>query len=278
MSILKIEDLSYKYEFSKINAIDNINFKVDKTEIIGLIGHTGSGKSTFVQLLNGILKPTSGEIFLNDVNIKNIENLYSKIGIVFQNPENQLFSDTVYNDISFGLEKLNLNKQEVKNRVCDSLKFVNLSKEILEKNPFELSGGQKRKVALAGVFCMEPEILVLDEPTSSLDPISKKLLIKNIINYKETKKNIVIFITHNMEEVAKISDRILVMSKGKFVSIDTPEKIFSEPEKLKNLNLEIPQITQIMINLNNQNYKIKNNIINVENAVNILLDLYRKNY
>jgi energy-coupling factor transport system ATP-binding protein len=283
MPALDIKNLSYIYnqgtDLEKI-AVNNVNLSVNDGEILGIIGHTGSGKSTFVQMLNGIMKPTSGKIFLHGKDIwkdyKNRKEVCFKVGLVFQYPEKQLFSETVYEDIAFGPKNQGLNERETEEKVFEALDFVNIDKKILKRSPFELSGGEKRKIAIAGIFAMNPDILVLDEPTSGLDPISREKIINNILSYHSKKRGAVIFISHFMEEVAKISDRVAVMDRGKIRMTDTPENVFCDYKNLKSINLDAPQITKILSDIYSKGYNINKKIVTVEKGIQEILRLLRE--
>ena len=283
MSALDIKNLSYTYnkgtDFEK-KAVDNISLSLNDGEIVGIIGHTGSGKSTFVKMLNGIIKPTFGNIFLYGKDIwkdyKNKKEIYFKVGLVFQYPEKQLFSQTVYEDIAFGPRNIGLSEKEVEEKVIESLKFVGIQKNFLKRSPFELSGGEKRRVAIAGIFAMSPSILILDEPTSGLDPISRENIINNILDYHNYKNGVIIFISHYMEEIAKICDRVVVMDRGKIKMVGTPEDIFCECNNLKSINLDVPQITKIVSNIYSEGYNINKKVVTVEKGTHEILTLLKK--
>lgn len=268
---IKIENLYYTYmdggPFKK-NALHDINIEIDDGEFVGIIGHTGSGKSTLIQHFNGILKPTKGKVTINNISTqqKNLKDLRSQVGIVFQYPEHQLFEETVKKDVSFGLVKQGLNQDEIDKRVISALKSVGLDDAILEKSPFELSGGQKRRVAIAGVVAMMPKILVLDEPTAGLDPIGRDELFGYIKKLHTECNMTIILVSHSMEDIAKLANRVIVMNEGA-VFMDKPSKdVFSEPEALEKIGLSAPQITYLMKKLKNIFPNINENIFTVEAA------------
>ena len=279
MSILEVKNLTHTYDgntpfFS--DAVKDVSFSVEKGEIIGVIGHTGSGKSTLVQHLNGLLKPTKGEILLNDENIwknpKKIRQIRSKIGLVFQYPEYQLFEDTVYKDIAFGPKNMGLSSDEIKSRIYEISKLVGIKEEYLEKSPFDLSGGEKRRVAIAGVMAMQPEIIIFDEPVAGLDPRGRADVIKMIADYRNKYDATVIIISHNMEDMALIADKLIVMNKGEMVLFDKTENVFKQYDFLKNIGLNVPMVTQIMLKLKSMGMDIPDDIFTVEKAVDFLLN------
>ena len=277
-SVLKTENLSYKYAvgtpFEK-TAVDGVSFAIKKGEFVSIIGHTGSGKSTLVQMLNGLIKPTTGKVFLNDSDIwkepKKIRHIRFKVGMVFQYPEYQLFEETVAKDIEKKKKNMGLSEREIQQRVKSSAEFVGLDESLLEKSPFELSGGEKRRAAIAGVIAMNPEVLILDEPTAGLDPMGRELLLSQIKNYHDMQKNTVLFVSHSMEDVAKISDKVLVMNSGKTEYFDTPQKVFAQGEQLNHIGLKIPQITQIMNTLAEKGYPVNKGVLTIDKAVSELL-------
>lgn len=283
MSIIEVKDLCYTYgegtPFEKA-AVKNLNLSVEKGEVIGVIGHTGSGKSTFVQMLNGLIRPKSGQIILDGTDIwekpKEIRKIRFKVGMVFQYPEYQLFDETVYKDISFGPKNKGLTEKEIDRIVRKSASFVGLSDKLLEQSPFDLSGGEKRRAAIAGVIAMDPEVLVLDEPTAGLDPKGRELLLSQIMQYHRERKNTIFIVSHSMEDVARIADRILVMNKGKLEMLDTPKKVFAEVERLESMGLRVPQITKIMLALKNKGYKVDDGILTVEQAFLEVVSLLKK--
>ena len=273
MAVIKAENIRFVYgtgtSFEK-TALSDVSFEIEKGEFIGIIGHTGSGKSTLVQLLNGLLKPTSGKIYLNGKDIwekpKKIRNVRFKVGMVFQYPEYQLFDETVYKDISYGPKNMGLSDEEIDEKVRSAAEFVGLKKELLEKSPFELSGGEKRRAAIAGVIAMDPEVLILDEPTAGLDPLGRDALLSQIQDYHDVRKNTVILVSHSMEDIARVADRILVMSHGEKYMFDTPENVFSKGRELEKLGLQVPQVTKIMLLLKESGIDVDQNILTVEQA------------
>lgn len=268
---ISIEGLSYTYmsggPFEK-NALHDINIEIKDGEFVGIIGHTGSGKSTLIQHLNGILKPSSGRVIINGINTaqKDLKILRRQVGIVFQYPEHQLFEETVMKDISFGLRKEGLSENEIRERVFSALKSVGLDESIVEKSPFELSGGQKRRVAIAGVVCMKPQILVLDEPTAGLDPRGRDEIFGYIRKLHEEYGMTIILVSHSMEDIAKLAKRVIVMSRGT-VFMDSPSgEVYRHPEQLEKIGLSAPQVTYLMQKLKGIIPEINDNILNVEDA------------
>lgn len=257
------------------HAIRNINLKIDKGEFIGLIGHTGSGKSTLIQHMNGLLKASSGDIYYNGVNIydKNfvMRNLRSKVGLVFQYPEHQLFETTVFKDVSFGPRNLGLDKLEVDLRTYEALKMVGIGEELLDASPFELSGGQKRRVAIAGILAMRPEVLILDEPTAGLDPLGRDEILDQVSKlHKETGVTVVL-VTHSMEDVARYVDRILVMNQGSLVIDQETREVFARYKELEEIHLAAPQVTYIMNALKDKGFSLKTDATTVEEAKDEIL-------
>ncbi|MDU6742850.1 energy-coupling factor transporter ATPase [Peptoniphilus harei] len=274
MSLIEINNLTHIYSeglpFEK-KAVDDISLKVEENEFIGLIGHTGSGKSTFIQHLNGLLKPSSGEIIIDGTRVdksgSNLTDLRKKVGLVFQYPEYQLFEETIERDIAFGPGNLDLSEEEVQERVKSSMESVGLDYETYkDKSPFELSGGLKRRVAIAGVLAMEPKVLILDEPTAGLDPRGRDEILSEIKSIHEKRKMTVILVSHSMEDVAKIAERIVVLDKGKVFLDGEPRDIFREEDKLLGVGLGIPQITSLMRTLKKKGLDINEDAITVEEA------------
>ena len=253
---LQIQDLRHVYSagtpFEHI-ALDDVSFSVEKGEFVGIIGHTGSGKSTLMQHLNGLLKPTSGKILLDGKYIwadkQTTSQTRFRVGLVFQYPEDQLFEETVYKDIAFGPRNMGLDKTEVDRRVLEAAELVGLTREQLLVSPFDLSGGQKRRVAIAGVIAMEPEVLILDEPTAGLDPTGREEILANIENYRRTKGATVMMVSHSMNDVARLTDRLLVMRESRLAMDGTPEAVFARAEELLSYGLDIPEITQVFLRL-----------------------------
>lgn len=274
MSLIEINNLSHIYSpglpFEK-KAVDDISLKIEENEFIGLIGHTGSGKSTFIQHLNGLLKPSSGEIIIDGTRVDksgaNLTDLRKKVGLVFQYPEYQLFEETIERDIAFGPRNLDISEEEVQERVKASMESVGLDYETYkDKSPFELSGGLKRRVAIAGVLAMEPKVLILDEPTAGLDPRGRDEILSEIKSIHENRKITVILVSHSMEDVAKIAERIIVFDKGKVFLDGEPREIFRNEDKLLGVGLGIPQITSLMRTLKKKGLDINEDAITVEEA------------
>lgn len=278
MSVLEVKNLTHTYDGNTPymhDAVKNVSFSIEKGEIIGIIGHTGSGKSTLVQHLNGLLKPSDGEILLDNKNIwenpKNIRAIRSRVGLVFQYPEYQLFEDTVYKDIAFGPKNMGLTEQEISIRIKEICELVGIKDEYLEKSPFDLSGGEKRRVAIAGVMAMQPEIIIFDEPVAGLDPIGRASVVKMIDDYSKKYNATVLIISHNMEDMALIADKLLVMNKGELALFDTTENVFRQHEYLKSIGLNVPMVTQIMLSLREKGVNIPDDIFTVEKAVDYLM-------
>ena len=272
--VLKIEHLSHIYSagtpFEK-KAVDDVSFSAQRGEFIGLIGHTGSGKSTLIQHFNGLLKPTSGKIYINGEDIFQSKEMTRAarfaVGLVFQYPEYQLFEETVYADVSFGPKNMGLDKEEIDRRVRENCRIVGLSEDVLDKSPFELSGGQKRRVALAGIFAMEPEVMVLDEPMAGLDPAGCADVFRFIKEYHEKHGTTILFVTHSMEYAAQMSERIIVMDHGHILMDGTPADIFSRSEELIEAGLDVPQVTQVFLELKMRGLPVDPSVYTVEQAV-----------
>lgn len=283
MSILELKNVCYTYgtgtPFEK-KAVNDVSFSVNKGELIGIIGHTGSGKSTLVQMLNGLMKPTSGQVLLDGVDIwdkpKEIRKIRFKVGMVFQYPEYQLFEETVYKDIAFGPTNKGLSAEEIDKEVRRAARFTGLKDELLDKSPFDLSGGEKRRAAIAGVIAMDPDVLVLDEPTAGLDPMGRDVLLSQIIRYHKERQNTVLLVSHSMEDIARVADRIVVMNKSLLVMFDETQKIFARGDELEKIGLRIPQITKIMSQLRKRGVDVPEGILTVDAAVNYLLPLIKK--
>ncbi len=271
---LEFRNVSYEYESAGSGysrALDNIDLKIEDGVFYGLIGHTGSGKSTLVQHMNGLLHPTQGEVWCDGVNLAdksvNMRLLRSQVGLVFQYPEHQLFETTVFNDVCFGPRNMGLTEDEIKMRAEDALKQVGISKDMWKLSPFDLSGGQKRRVAIAGVLAMHPKILVLDEPTAGLDPGGRDDILDQISFLHEKNKMTVVLISHSMEDVAKYADRIVVMNKGRIIYNDVPMQVFEHVEELEEMGLSAPQVTYIMKKLRDKGYPIDKSVITIDEAV-----------
>lgn len=283
MSILELKNICYTYgvgtPFEK-KAVNDVSFSVNKGELIGIIGHTGSGKSTLVQMLNGLMKPTSGQVLLDGVDIwdkpKEIRKIRFKVGMVFQYPEYQLFEETVYKDISFGPFNKGLSQEEIDKEVRRAAKFTGIKDELLDKSPFDLSGGEKRRAAIAGVIAMDPDVLVLDEPTAGLDPMGRDVLLSQIVSYHKERQNTVLLVSHSMEDIARVADRIVVMNKSKLVMFDETQKVFARGDELEKIGLRIPQITKIMSQLRKRGVDVPEGILTVDSAVDYLLPFIKK--
>ena len=283
MSILELKNICYTYgvgtPFEK-KAVNDVSFSVNKGELIGIIGHTGSGKSTLVQMLNGLMKQTSGQVLLDGVDIwdkpKEIRKIRFKVGMVFQYPEYQLFEETVYKDISFGPFNKGLLQEEIDKEVRRAAKFTGIKDELLDKSPFDLSGGEKRRAAIAGVIAMDPDVLVLDEPTAGLDPMGRDVLLSQIVRYHKERQNTVLLVSHSMEDIARVADRIVVMNKSKLVMFDETQKVFARGDELEKIGLRIPQITKIMSQLRKRGVDVPEGILTVDSAVDYLLPYIKK--
>ena len=277
--ILQVKDLSYIYSIGtpfEHKALDQVSFSLNRGEFVGIIGHTGSGKSTLMQQLNGLLKPTSGQVILDGQDIWSDKKLTRqarfRVGLVFQYPEYQLFEETVYKDIAFGPTNMGLSAEEVDRRVREAASFVGITEKQLTVSPFDLSGGQKRRVAIAGVIAMEPEVLILDEPTAGLDPVGRAGILENIESYRRAKNATVLMVSHSMEEVARLTDRLLVMNGSKLAMDAAPAEVFTHAEELVQMGLSIPQVTQVFLHLRKMGVDVKN-IYTIEQAVSELLRL-----
>ena len=277
MSIIKVEDLSHVYSegtpFEK-TAIHNISLTIPEGEMVGIIGHTGSGKSTFIQHLNGLLKPTSGTITLDGRDIYESKqfthDVRFRVGLVFQYPEYQLFEETVYKDIAFGPSNMKLSEVEIDERVREAAAFVRVEEELFEKSPLELSGGQKRRVAIAGVIAMRPSVLILDEPTAGLDPGGCQQILQNICEYREKSGSTVILVSHSMDDVARIADRLVVFSQGSILMEGTPEEVFSHPDELTEVGLSVPEPTSIAMALREKGVDLGSAIYTTDQLVSAI--------
>ena len=270
---LILDHVTYEYGIGtelKVKALDDINLVIPDGQFIGLIGHTGSGKSTLVQHLNGLIKPTSGNIYYNGKDIHDEDfskkELRSKVGLVFQYPEHQLFEIDVFSDVCFGPKNLGLDKKEVELRAYQALKQVGLEDEYFYQSPFDLSGGQKRRVAIAGVLAMKPEVLILDEPTAGLDPKGRDEILGLVSKLRKETGMTIILVSHSMDDVAEYVDRILVMNKGRLMFDDEPKKVFSHVEELESMGLAAPQVTYIMMELKKRGYPVDTNVITISEA------------
>ncbi len=278
MAVLETHNLTYIYSqgtpFEK-TAVDCVNLKIEEGEMIGVMGHTGSGKSTLIQHFNGLLKPTSGEVLLDGVDIwadkSKIRDVRFKVGLVFQYPEYQIFEETVYKDIAFGCKNMGLDDDEIKKRVLETAHDIGLKEELLKRSPFDLSGGQKRRVAIAGVMAMNPRVLILDEPTAGLDPAGRDMIISHIKNYHKRMGNTVLIVSHSMEDIAGFADKILVMNKGSLFCYDDTEKVFSRAEEISQIGLDVPQITKVFIELKKRGFDFGKDVYTTGYAKNLLL-------
>ncbi len=281
--ILELRDLSYVYgmktPFEK-KAVDKVTLSIEKGEFIGIIGHTGSGKSTLVQMLNGLIRPTGGQVLLDGTDIwekpKEIRKIRFRVGMVFQYPEYQLFDETVYKDISFGPKNMGKSGDELDFAVRKAAEFAGLKDELLNKSPFDLSGGEKRRAAIAGVIAMDPEVLILDEPTAGLDPMGRELLLSQIMQYHRERKNTVLLVSHSMEDIARVADRIIVMNNSKLEMFETTKKVFSHGRELEKIGLRVPQITRIMSILKDKGYDVDDGALNVGDALVQITALLKK--
>lgn len=279
MAFLVCENLKYLYSVGtpfETAAIDDISFSVEKGDLIGVIGHTGSGKSTLIQHLNGLLQPHKGKVFVDGKDIwakenkKHIRQVRFAVGLCFQYPEYQIFEETVYREIAFGPKQMGLDKNEIDKRVRESIEYVGISEDILTKSPFDLSGGQKRRVAIASIIAMQPQVLILDEPCAGLDPKGRDVILRLIQNYQHSMGNTVILVSHSMEDVAKICRKVLVMNKGSLAMFGSVEDVYSRGEELKGMGLNVPEITDIFLKLKAQGVDCKTNIFTVEQGVSEL--------
>ncbi len=274
---IKINHLTHIYgegtAFEK-KALDDINLEIEDGEFIGLIGHTGSGKSTLIQHLNALLVPTSGEVLLNGENIyadkSKLKSIRQRVGLVFQYPEHQLFEMTVYKDVAYGPGNLGLSQEEIDKRVRSAFETVGLGEDVYDKSPFELSGGQKRRAAIAGVLAMEPEVLILDEPTAGLDPRGRDEILDAVKKMHDMRKITVILVSHSMEDVAKLVDRIVVLYKGRTAIVGTPREVFRQREKLESIGLKAPQISYVFTDLKMRGYDLPTDVYTVAEATDVL--------
>ncbi len=278
--IIEVKHLCHTYSIGtpfEHDAVKNMNFYVEKGEFLGIIGHTGSGKSTLMQHLNGLLKPTSGEILLGGVNIHKDKQTTRaarfRVGLVFQYPEYQLFEETVYKDIAFGPKNMGLKEDEIRARVLRAAGFVGLPESALEKSPFDLSGGQKRRVAIAGVIAMEPEVIIFDEPTAGLDPAGCAAILENIRQYQEATGATVLMVSHSMDDVALMADRLLVLNEGAVEMQGTPSEVFAHAARLQEIGLTVPQVTALFLRLKELGVPVDPATYTVADALAQLRDL-----
>ena len=283
MAILKTEDLTYQYSigtpFEK-TAVDHVNLEIEEGAFVGIIGHTGSGKSTLIQHFNGLIRATSGKIYLDGTDIwadkTNIRQVRFQVGLVFQYPEYQIFEDTVYKDIAFGPRNMGLSEAEIKERVEETAALVGLTQAQLNQSPFDLSGGQKRRVAIAGVMALRPKVLILDEPTAGLDPKGREDILREIRRYHKETGRTVLLVSHSMEDMANCAEKILVMNAGKVFCYDTVENVFRQAKALQEIGLAVPQITRVCMQLREQGIPLSDDIYTVEAAYQQILQLYRQ--
>ncbi len=281
--LIEVKNLTHVYNkettFQKM-ALDNVSLTIADGEFVGLIGHTGSGKSTLIQHLNALLKPTSGQILLNGEDIHadkaRLKQIRQKVGLVFQYPEHQLFEMTIFKDVSFGPENMGLPKDEVERRVKDALAIVGIHEDIYEKSPFEISGGQKRRVAIAGVLAMKPDVLILDEPTAGLDPRGRDEILSRIKDMHDRLKLTIILVSHSMEDVARLVDKIIVMHNGRVAFNDSPKNVFSHAVELSEIGLATPQISMLMSGLRSKGFDVPSDIFTVEEAAQTLYEILTK--
>ncbi len=282
MSIISLKNVSHTYSSGtplSVSAIKDINIDIEKGELVGIIGHTGSGKSTLVQHLNGLLKPTQGNVFIDGEDIwadkKKIRSVRFKVGLCFQYPEYQLFEETVYKDIAFGPKNMGMSKDEIDYNVLRAAEYVGLKKELLDKSPFDLSGGEKRRAAIAGVMAMNPKILILDEPTAGLDPKGRQEILNMVVDYKKKTGSTVLLVSHSMEDVAGVATKILVMNKSSIAMYDTVENVFSRSAQLEDMGLNVPQITRIFMALKSNGVDIDDDVYTVKEGCRRLVSLLK---
>lgn len=283
MAFLVCENLEYLYSVGtpfETAAISGVNFSADTGDLIGIIGHTGSGKSTLIQHFNGLLQPHGGKVFVDGKDIwskenkKNIRQVRFAVGLCFQYPEYQIFEESVYKEIAFGPKQMGLDSEEIDRRVRSSAKFVGIRDDIMDKSPFDLSGGQKRRVAIASIIAMEPKVLVLDEPCAGLDPKGRKIILRLIREYQHKMGNTVILVSHSMEDVAQICNKVLVMNNGKVAIYGTVDEVYSHGDELKAMGLNVPEITDIFLKLRASGIDCRTNIYTVEQGVNEIKRLF----
>ncbi|MCM1579054.1 MAG: energy-coupling factor transporter ATPase [Ruminococcus sp.] len=283
MAVIKTEKLTYTYSigtpFEK-TAVNGVDLEIEQGELVGIIGHTGSGKSTLIQHLNGLIKPTSGKVLIDGEDIwgkgVDLRAVRFKVGLVFQYPEYQIFEETVYKDIAFGPKNMGLSEGEIKERVLETAALVGLGGELLNKSPFELSGGQKRRVAVAGVMAMRPKALILDEPTAGLDPMGRELILRQIKEYREKTGATVLLVSHSMEDMARFAEKILVMNKGEVFCFDTPPQVFKRAEEIAAIGLDVPQITRIFSLLKEKGLDIRTDVYTVDFALKTIEEYKRR--
>jgi len=284
MSDIKLENIDYfhgKDTPYEIKALKSITAEIREGMITGIIGHTGSGKSTLVQMFNGILKPHQGRVLLDGEDIwakpKDIRKVRFRVGLVMQYPEYQLFEETVYKDIAYGPKNMGVSEAEMDARIREAADFVGLEPQLLEKSPFDLSGGQKRRAAIAGIIAMRPDVLVLDEPAAGLDPRGREAIFENIRDYQRKSGRTVVIVSHSMEDMARYCDSLVVMSKGEVVLSGNCEEVFSSAELLQSVGLDIPQVTRLMLELRKKGIDVDRNAYTVEDAFEQIIKLYKNN-
>ena len=277
--ILEVKNLTHIYSAGtpfEHKALDNVSFSVERGEFIGIIGHTGSGKSTLMQHMNGLLKPHSGQVLLDGTDIWSDKALTRqsrfRVGLVFQYPEYQLFEETVYKDIAFGPGNMGLSQEEVDRRVREAAGFVGITEQMLSASPFDLSGGQKRRVAIAGVIAMEPEVLILDEPTAGLDPAGREEILANIDSYRRAKNATIMMVSHSMSDVARLTERLIVMNGSQLAMDGTPAEVFTHAQELLDMGLDIPEITRLFLKLKQQGIDVPS-VYTTEQAIHALKQL-----
>lgn len=283
MPILEVKDLSYIYGVGtpfKKEALKNVNAAFEKGELVSVIGHTGSGKSTLLMHLNGLLKPTSGTVLLNGKDIweskQSVKNARFNVGFCFQYPEHQLFEATVEEDIAFGPKNMGLSQAEIEQRVKEAAEYAGVHPSLLKKSPFDLSGGEKRRAAIAGVMAMRPSVLILDEPTAGLDPRGRKAVVELVSDYNRSTGSTVIFVSHNMDDVSKIADRVLVMNDGRVEMFGAAREVFSQSTRLRELGLDVPEVTGMLLRLREEGFDVGTDIYDVGGAEKELLSLLRR--
>ena len=285
MPIIAAENLTFKYSVGtpfECTAVKDIYFSAEKGEIIGIIGHTGSGKSTLIQHFNGLIEPTEGKLFVLDKDIwakenkKNIRSVRFAVGLCFQYPEYQIFEENVFSEIAYGPRQMGLGEEEVAKRVYESMAYLEIPKDREKKSPFDLSGGQKRRVAIASIIAMKPEVLILDEPCAGLDPRGRETILQLIKNYQKEEGNTVIFVSHSMEDVAVIADKVLVMNKGEAAMFGTVKEVYSRVKELKAMGLNVPEITDVFLRLSEMGVKCSTDIYTVSAAVEEINRLKRE--
>ena len=283
MAILKTEHLTYSYSTGtpfEVTAIEDINIEIEPGELVAVIGHTGSGKSTLIQHFNGLLKPQSGKVYVDGQDIweskKTLRASRFAVGLCFQYPEYQLFEETVYKDIAFGPKNMKLSEEEIDRRVRDAARYIGVTDDMLEKSPFDLSGGEKRRVAIAGVMAMEPKILILDEPTAGLDPRGRGTILGLIRNYREETGRTVMIVSHSMDDVAEIASKVLVINNARVAMYGTVPEIYARSEELVSMGLDIPQVTKVFLGLKENGIPVRTDVYTVEQARAQLRELREK--